>query len=89
MTIHPESGIEFDNMDQDAVDFDSGKLKLTRVQTDSDIADDLRAEMTPLLAEVCKVLDKARSAGLKIDFQLVQDAFGRHVPPPVLITKAL
>jgi len=37
MAIHPTSGVEFDNMDQDAVDFDSGKPKLTRVQTDADI----------------------------------------------------
>jgi len=50
---------------------------------------DLRAEMTPLLAEVCKVLDKARVAGMKIDFMLQPDQFGRHVLPHIQITKAL
>jgi hypothetical protein len=70
-------------------DFDNPRPILSAVRTDADIANDLRAEIAPHLVEVCKILDKARSAGLKIDFQLVQDAFGRHVPPPVLITKAL
>lgn len=59
------------------------------VKTDADIAQDLRDEITPHLADMCKILDKARAAGLKVEFQVAQDSFGRHVVPPVMITKAL
>ena len=63
--------------------------EFARVKTDADLAAELRAEMSPILGEVCKVLDKARAAGMKIDFMIQPDQFGRHVLPHVQITKAL
>ena len=63
--------------------------KLSRVRTDADLAQELRDEIAPHMVEICKIMDKARLAGLKLDFGFGQDAFGRHILPHVLVTKAL
>lgn len=63
--------------------------RLNTVKTDADIAAELRAEMAPHIAEVCKVMEKAHSSGMQISFALNPDAFGRYIPPFVNITKAL
>lgn len=67
----------------------TGNVVFMSQKTDADLARELRAEIAPHLAEVCKVLDKARAAGVRLEFQLAADAFGRHVPPYVTVTKSL
>lgn len=62
---------------------------VAELRTEADIAKDLRDEIAPPLAEICRIMDKARAAGLKIDFSIQTDPFGRNVPPHVLITKSL
>lgn len=63
--------------------------EVTMLRTDAMIAQELRSEIGPLLAGICHAMDKARAAGLKVDFGITQDAFGRHLPPHISITKAL
>lgn len=60
-----------------------------QLRTEAVIAKELREEIAPPLAEICRIMDKARAVGLKIDFAIQSDAFGRNVPPHVLITKSL
>lgn len=62
---------------------------VTQLRTEAVIAQELRDEISGPLAEICRIMDKARAAGLKIDFAIQCDAFGRNVPPHVLITKSL
>lgn len=57
--------------------------------TDADRARELREEIAPHLAGLCAVMDKARAAGLRVDFAIQPDAFGRHIPPHVVVTKSL
>lgn len=64
-------------------------VNITVGQTDADLAQEIRDEMAPHLAALCKCMDKARSHGMQAGFSLVPDAFGRHNPPFVIITKAL
>jgi hypothetical protein len=59
------------------------------LRTEAVIAKELREEIAPPLAEICRIMDKARAAGLKIDFAIQTDAFGRNIPPYVVITKSL
>jgi hypothetical protein len=58
-------------------------------RNDTMIAQELRDEIAPHLAAVCRIMDKARASGLKIDFAIQSDAFGRNIPPYVVITKSL
>lgn len=58
-------------------------------RTEADIAKELRDELAEPLAAICRVMDKARASGLKVDFSIQSDAFGRFVPPYVMITKSL
>jgi hypothetical protein len=60
-----------------------------QLRTEAVIAKELRDEIAPPLAEICRIMDKARAAGLKIDFAIQSDAFGRNIPPYVVITKSL
>ena len=76
MKIHPD-----DSSDEEST--------IVPFRTDAQLAQELRDEIAPHMAEICRIMDKARAAGLKLDFGFGQDAFGRHIPPHVLITKAL
>ena len=81
-----------DSMDTATVNIDGAVDRSPVVplrKTDAQIAQELRDEMAPHLAALCKVLDKARANGLRTEFNLMPDAFGRHNPPYVTITKAL
>lgn len=71
------------------VDSKGNVVTLETAKTDADLARDLREEIGPHLAAVCAVMDKARAAGLRLDFGLQPDAFGRHIPPHVIVTKSL
>lgn len=64
-------------------------LFMNQQKTDADLARDLREEIAPHLVEVCKILDKARRLGLMLNFPLQPDAFGRHIPPYVTVTKSI
>lgn len=57
--------------------------------TDAEIAQALREDMAAPLKEICRILDVARAAGMKADFAIMQDQFGRFIPPHVIVTKAL
>lgn len=58
-------------------------------RNEATIAQELRDEIASHLAAVCRIMDKARASGLKIDFAIQSDAFGRSIPPYVVITKSL
>lgn len=62
---------------------------IVQFKTDADLARELREEIAPHLAGFCAVMDKARAAGLRVDFAIQPDAFGRHIPPHVVVTKSL
>jgi hypothetical protein len=47
--------------------------------TDADRATKFREEVAAPLAELCKIMDRARSVGLKIDFQVGNNPYGQHV----------
>ena len=63
--------------------------RLNTVKTDADIAAELRAEIAPHIANVCKVMEKSLTLGMQISFALNPDGFGRYIPPFVNVTKAL
>lgn len=71
------------------VDREGNIVGFTAQKSDAQIAQEIRDEMAPHLAALCKCLDKARAHGMQAQFNLLPDSFGRHNPPFVIITKAL
>lgn len=73
----------------DEIDDKGNVVTLSPVKTDAQLAQELREEIGPYLAGVCRMLEKARVAGVRLEFQLLPDQFGRFNPPYVVVTKAL
>ena len=63
--------------------------KVTLLRNDQAIANELRDEIKAPLSEVCKIMDRARTAGLTISFQLNLDAYGRTAPINMTVVKPL
>lgn len=59
------------------------------LRTEAVIAQELRDEIAPLLVDICRVMAKARAAGLTLNFNIAPDQFGRHRAPEVSIVKPL
>lgn len=57
--------------------------------TDTEIAIVLREEAREHIDLLCEVIDKAQAAGLKLNFQIVVDAFGRNRCYEISIVKPL
>jgi hypothetical protein len=47
-------------------------------KSDEQLAIELRAAMSPLLDEACKILDKAVAAGMTMNWVINKDSFGRR-----------
>lgn len=50
------------------------------IRTDAVKAAEIRAEMTPLLEQVCLILNRARAEGLTVGFSCNPDQYGRYRP---------
>lgn len=60
-----------------------------QLRTDAVTAADLRARATPLLNQLCELVDEARAAGLNLGFGIGQDNFGRTIINQLNIVKPL
>lgn len=49
------------------------------LRTDALIATELRAELGPLLEQICVIMSKARSEGFEVAWSILPDSFGRHL----------
>jgi hypothetical protein len=49
------------------------------LRTDAIIASELRAELGPLLEQLCIVMSKARADGFEVSWAIQPDSFGRHL----------
>lgn len=49
-------------------------------KNDFEKASDYRAEIMPLLDQVCAVLNRSKQDGLIINVSLPNDVFGRYIP---------
>lgn len=59
------------------------------LRTDAFVADELREEVAPHLAAICAAMNKARAAGLVLNFNIAPDQYGRFRAPEVSIVKPL
>lgn len=57
--------------------------------TDADVAKKLRAEMNVILEQVCRVQSLANASGMRIEYQLGIDGFGRHIIGSLNVLKVL
>jgi hypothetical protein len=60
-----------------AVDDDTGNVQ--PIRTDAVIAAELRAEIGPLLDQICVIMSKARIEGYEVTWAIMPDSFGRHM----------
>lgn len=64
--------------------------KLIPTRPDSEIAAEIRAQLVPILAQACEVIDAARRAhGLVINFSIAPDNFGRIRCQEIVVTRPL
>lgn len=64
--------------------------KLTPTKPDSEIAAELRAELSPLLAQASGIIDAARRThGLVVNFSIGPDNFGRIRCQEIVVTRPL
>lgn len=49
------------------------------LRTDAVIAAEIRAQLSPLLDQICAVMSKARADGLEVSWAIQPDSFGRHL----------
>jgi hypothetical protein len=68
---------------------DAQVLSMVPAPTDSDIAKKLRAEMWGLLEQVCRVQSQANANGMRIEFHLGVDGFGRQIIGSLNVLKVL
>ena len=57
--------------------------------TDAEKAEVYRAELKPLLDQICALFDRARKDGLVVNFNISPDAYGRSQPTGVSVVKPL
>lgn len=58
-------------------------------KTDAQRAEEYRAELLPLLQQVCEVLDRSRRDGLVVSFSLAPDQYGRQTSGPIGVVRPL
>jgi hypothetical protein len=62
---------------------------VTTIPTDAALAAEVRADMLPLLEQICVILNRARAHGLMIGFNCNVDQYGRHRPSMVDVQRPL
>jgi len=62
---------------------------VTKFKTDQMIADEIREELRPLVAQVCKIMDKGTRAGLLVDFGVTRNQIGLHFCAAIEVKKVL
>ena len=67
----------------------SDPVKLVTSKTDVERAAELRALATPLLQQLCTIMDDARRDGLTLNFGIGADSFGRHTVNALTVVKPL
>ena len=60
-----------------AIDNETGNVEPLR--TDAVVAAEIRAELGPMLDQICAVLSKARNEGYEVAWVIQPDSFGRQV----------
>ena len=73
--IHPDNA-QF--TDDGLIHMEHAVTRLTPTKPDSEVAAELRAELMPILKQVCDILDRARASGLNIGYSITPDQYGRH-----------
>jgi len=58
-------------------------------KTEAEAAKEMRAALKKELDKVCDILQLITAAGLSANYQLGQDAFGRHFVQHIIIVKPL
>jgi len=64
-------------------------IQLTPTKSDTEKAQDYKAEITPVLEQACRIISSARREGLDINFALGPDQFGVQRIQMLTITKSL
>lgn len=62
---------------------------LVPMKTDADLAAAFRAELAPLMDQVCDILNRARKEGLILNFNVAPDQFGRVRVAEVSVVRPL
>jgi hypothetical protein len=57
--------------------------------SDREVAEEIRAELRPVLEAAAAIQQRARARGLDIGWQIVTDQFGRIQVGPISVTKPL
>jgi hypothetical protein len=68
---------------------DSNIASLVPGKTDAEKAAKIRADITPILEQVCAVVGAARAEGMIVSFNIAPDQFGRVKVQALDITKPL
>lgn len=61
----------------------------TTGRPDRDIAIDLRERVRSRLADILPLMDEANRAGMRIEFMLAVDNFGRNIVQRIVVLKEL
>lgn len=62
---------------------------VSTIPTDIAIAASIRADLVPLLEQVCAILNRAKHHGLNVGFNCNPDNYGRHRPSSIDVAKPL
>jgi hypothetical protein len=49
------------------------------LRTDAVVASELRAQISPLLDQLCKIMSQARADGYEVAWSILPDSFGRYL----------
>lgn len=66
--------------------------QITRLETgktDKELAKEYRQRLEELLVPVCDLMNEASRAGLKLEYNLMLDGFGRWRASPIQVTRPL
>lgn len=62
-------------------------IKMVPNKPDTEVADEIRKEITRKLDDVCATIAAAKERGFMVGFQLTQDGLGRQVIASLTIAK--
>lgn len=62
---------------------------IARIKSETELADEIRAAVRPLVDEICRIMNHARGLGLTVDFQIGTDQYGRRCLVNLSIVKPL
>lgn len=60
-----------------------------RLPTDASIAQAIRGDMQEPMAKICESMNRARAAGLVVNFTFAPDQYGRFRVPDISVVKPL